>query len=334
MPASLGKDADMTRKRSQPTFIDAALVELGSARMLRFFKRVDQFVDWKVLARLIGDIFKDDSLVPGQPHESLVFVVKSVMLARWYDLSDGELEEFCNDRIAVRRWLGLFDDEKSPDASTFCNWRKRLRERGHEHTIFDAVARLLEKHELIVDKGTIVDATILPAPRPRKVKDQTTGEKVKRAYDPEASYTVQGGIHFGYRGYLATDTNGLVRDVTLDTASVHESQHIDELIKGETKAVFADSAYYKEDRCRKLKKKKIRDGILRKPMRDHPLTKQEKAHNRAIRPIRAVIEHAIAWIKKTGYRAVRYKGIVRNQFDWRLRAAAYNLARALSLAGI
>jgi IS5 family transposase len=33
-----------------------------------------------------------------------------------------------------------------------------------------------------------------------------------------------------------------------------------------------------------------------------------------------------------GFRRVRYKGIERNRFDWRLRATAYNLARALSLA--
>ena len=323
----------MLRKRSQPTFVDASLAELGSARSQDFFGRIDRLVNWSDLARLVRDIFKDDPIKPGQPHDSSVLVVKTLMLARWYNLSDPDLEDCCNDRISVRRWLGLYDDERSPDATTFGHWRKRLRQGGHEHTIFNAVQRLLERNGLIVDKGTIVDATILSAPKPKKVKDEKTGEWIKRPSDPEASYTVQGGPQFGYRGYVATDLRGVVREVAFDTASVHESRHFDELTKKETKAKFGDSAFFSNERCERLKKKKIRDGILRKPMRDHPLTKQQKLHNSRIRPIRAVVEHVFAWVKfRCGFRRVRYKGIERNRFDWRLRAAAYNLARALSLA--
>jgi len=42
---------------------------------------------------------------------------------------------------------------------------------------------------------------------------------------------------------VATDANGLITDYVYDTACVHDSQHMDDLIQNEKLAVFGDSAY-------------------------------------------------------------------------------------------
>jgi IS5 family transposase len=62
------------------------------------------------------------------------------------------------------------------------------------------------------------------------------------------------------------------------------------------------------------------------------LTAEQVQHNRWCAAIRAIVEHAFAWIKNMGYRFVRYRGLARNGLDFASMAVAYNFKRTLSLA--
>ena len=60
------------------------------------------------------------------------------------------------------------------------------------------------------------------------------------------------------------------------------------------------------------------------------LTAAQKWHNRLVAGFRVVVEHPFAWMKNTGYRRARYRGLCRNGLDFMLHAVAYNFKRSLS----
>ena len=45
-----------------------------------------------------------------------------------------------------------------------------------------------------------------------------------------------------YKAHVATDAHGLITDDVYDTACVHDSQPMDDLLQNEKLAVFGDSA--------------------------------------------------------------------------------------------
>jgi IS5 family transposase len=131
---------------------------------------------------------------------------------------------------------------------------------------------------------------------------------------------------------IATDTNGLIKDYRFDTARVHDSQHIDDLTVDETQRVFADSAYMSHDRKQELESRGVFCGIATRRVRGQSdLAPGQKWHNRFVAGIRAVVEHPFAWMKNTGYRRARYRGLSRNGLDFALHAIAYNFKRSFSL---
>jgi len=128
----------------------------------------------------------------------------------------------------------------------------------------------------------------------------------------------------------------MIKDYVYDTASVHDSKHMDQLIESEPAggAVFADSAYMDKDRKTRLQDKDVFCGIIERRVRGQSeLTAQQKAHNRWCASFRAFVEHPFAWMKKAGgFVRVRYRGLSRNAADFALGAIAYNFERSLSLA--
>ena len=175
-------------------------------------------------------------------------MIKCMMLQKWFDLSDPMLEEMLNDRISFKRFVGLKMEQKAPDETTFVQFRKRLRKSGHISTLFDKTIEILTSRGVILESGTCVDATIIEAPRGRTGKDGLSSTKQKAA-----GYTKKHGrLYHGYKAHVATDTHGMIKDYRFDTASVHDSQHIDDLIEDETHGVFADSAYMNQKRKQRL----------------------------------------------------------------------------------
>jgi len=180
---------------------------------------------------------------------------------------------------------------------------------------------------LILEEGTCVDATIIETSRGRKCDDGS------HTRDKTASYTKQHGrIHHGYKTHIATDTNGIIKDYRFDTAKVHDSQHIDDLIADEHHSIFVDRAYMSADRKKDLEVQSVFCGIVQRRVRGQKeLTTEQKWHNRLVASFRAVVEHPFEWMKNTGYRRSRYRGLHRNGMDFALHAVAYNFKRSFSL---
>lgn len=307
----------MERRTEEPTLLDGLTAELGGPKTSAFLDKVQQVIDFEALAA---------------PIREQVVMIKCVMLAKWYGLSDPQPEEQLCGRLSFRRFVGLGLTDRTPDETTFVRFRGRLRESGLSVGIpFDGVPERLRALGLVLNEGSLVDATIV---------EQSTGKKSaagERTRDRAATFTKKHGTtRHGYKAHVNTSTDGLIRDDVYDTARVHDSRHIDALTEGETEAVYADSAYTNAARKKRLEDSGVHCGIVQRRVRGQTeLSDAQVAHNRACAKVRARVEHPFAWMKQQmGYRRVRYRGLARNAIDFALTATAYNIKRSLSLPGL
>lgn len=322
----------MQRNNAQPTFTDASVADLGGPRTAAFLQRCSDLIDWQELARSIAHLFPEHPR-GGRPFWPALTMLKCVMLQKWFNLSDPQVEEQLRDRISFRRFAGLSLDDATPDETSFVNFRKRLREHGCASSLFDTVVAGLRQRGLVLKEGTIVDATIVDAPMGQKIKDADGWER--HTHDRAATYTKNHGtLRHGYKAHIATDTRGLIIDWVFDTAKPHDSNHIDQLAASEQAAVYADSAYSSKDRRARLAERGVLDRIVHKRLRgQEELSPEQRRHNTVCSKVRAFVEHPRAWMTKMGYTAARYRGLTRNALDFALMAIAYNFKRSFSLLG-
>lgn len=318
----------MQRHNAPPTFTDLAVADLGGPKATAFFERCLAEIPFEQLAASVADIFVEDNPQGGAPHWPVVTLLKVVFLQKCFGLSDPMAEEMLRDRISFRRFVGLSFDDKTPDHSTLSTFRQRLRDKGHGSTLFDKTLEVLRAKGLVVERGTLIDATIIEAPLGGKRADGSSSA------DPGASTTVKGGRSYhGYRAHVATDRRGIITDYVYDTARVSEHVHFDHLARHETKAVFADSGCRSQERVRGLRERGVVAGFCHRRVRGQKtLTAQQTRFNRLIAPIRAFVEHPFAWIKgRLHQRRCRYRGLTRNALDFALSAVACNFCRGLTL---
>lgn len=309
-------------------FVDAALDGLGGPRSAALLEKLDAATPWETLALRIRALPEYNNPGAGHPPWCPVLMLKCLMLQKWFNLSDPGLEEALKDRISFRKFVGLSFTDKTPDETTFVKFRTRLLEAGIHDTIFDAVVKHIERQGLLVKQGTMVDATIIEAPRGRPRPDGTNTR------DKDASFTSKHGVpHHGYKGHIGADLSGIITDYRFGTAKEHDSNHIDELTASETTLVLADSAYSSRQRREDLRARGVIDGIIYKRNRGQArLHDWQERWNRKVSVLRARVEHPTAMMKQQlGYRRVRYRGKERNAFDFAMTLTACNIKRSLSL---
>lgn len=319
----------MQRINAHPTFTDAFVAGLGSPRATAFFDVCQREIPWDELAASVADVFPDggDPAAGGRPHWPVVLMLKVTLLQRWFALSDPMAEEMLKDRISFRRFVGLGFDDATPDHSTICVFRKRLRDAGHGSTLFDRTVDILRSRGLVMTGGTLVDATIIEAPRGSKRGDGSS------TADPCATRTAKHGrAYFGYRAHVAADRNGILTDFVYDTAAASEHAHFDGLAAGEAAAVYADSGCRSTARVAALEARGVAANLCHRRVRGQAaLSDEQKAFNRAVSKVRAFVEHPFAWIKRMSGARVRYRGCARNAVDFALAAVAYNFRRSFSI---
>jgi IS5 family transposase len=318
----------MQRTNAAPTFTDLTVANLGGPRATAFFETCQREIPFERLAASVADIFNDDNPKGGAPHWPVITMLKVVFLQKCFGLSDPMAEEMLQDRISFRKFVDLSMDDKTPDHSTISTFRTRLREKGHGATLFDQTLAILKERGLVLETGTLIDATILEAPLGGKRADGTS------SVDPCASKTAKGGRSYhGYRAHVATDRRGIITDFVYDTASVSEHEHFDHLARNETRAIFADSGCRSKERVEKLRQRGVIAGFCHRRVKGQKeLTPQQKRLNRLIAPIRAFVEHPFAWIKgRLNNRRTRYRGVARNAMDFALSAMACNFCKSFTL---
>jgi transposase, IS5 family len=294
--------------------------------------RIAALLNWGPLAyRLEKHCRKLDGRPPFPP----IMMFRALLLAQWYDLSDRDLEEALCDRLSFRRFVGLGLEQGTPDHTTLCRFRERLNEAGLTVKLLALVNAQIEAKGLMLKRGTLIDATVVETAAARPEQTDDAQDRV----DPDAAFLKrqgQPGSSYGYKGHIAVDEGSLlVRTAKLTPANVAETVVADELIiaNRDAGAVYADKAYDTHARRALLARLGLKDGIMHRPNKHHPLTAEQTRRNTALSKIRCRVETVFAVLKQTyGYRRTRYSGLIRNQLQLTLLAICFNLRRMLVLA--
>ena len=281
---------------------------------------LSELIDWRecdVLLAPISDAAKGEQ---GWPPLCLL---KALLLARWYDLSDVKLAEALDERASFSRFCGFSKNEPTPERTAFVRFRRALAKRGLGEKLFEVITDQLCGQQVLVKQGTLVDATIIASAS----KDDEDARWIK--------HRNRKAVH-GYKAHVACDEDtALIERVKVTPANINDGKAGCDVIPDDPGDVYADSAY---------RGSRFRDAVETRGGRarvvaTHVWARDEddagamlRAINGPIHKVRGRIEKIFGTCKQHyGLRRIVYRGIAKATLQVMLTAIAYNLKRGLNL---
>lgn len=271
-----------------------------------FLEQMDKVIPWGKLLALIEPYYPNAE--NGRPSIPLYKMLRIHFVQHWFGLSDPAAEEEIYESRSIRKFTQIdLGKERAPDETTICRFRHLLESHNLGSKIFETVNKHLAESGIRVSKGTIVDATIIAAPSSTK--------NAAKERDPEMHQTKKGNQwYFGMKLHVGVDTKEkIIHSIATTAANVHDSQKLPDLLHGNEKSVYGDSAYTGQTKVIKEKAPHARDFTQRRACRHKQLSAQEKRMNRKKSSIRALGETPFLVIKHLwGFRKTRYRGLFKN----------------------
>ena len=313
-------------------------------------EKLNKGIDFEIFRTTIEDGLAKEAKGPGgRPPYDYVMMFKIAILQRYFNLSDEQAEYQINDRMSFMRFLNLSIADDIPDSRTIWDFKEKLTDLDLVEVLFALFLKELERLNLIVNEGKIIDASFVEVPRQRNSREENKQIKdgeipqrieanphVKAQKDTDARWTKKNNVsYFGYKNHAKLDAGSkIVVKYNVTDASVHDSQVIDELLdekdKGEN--FYADSAYSGEPQEKIVVSKEMNNMVCEKGARNRPLTDEQKANNREKSRIRARVEHIFGFMEMSMNGMYIYCiGIKRATAAIGLMNLTYNMFRKIQL---
>jgi IS5 family transposase len=275
-------------------------------RREKFLEEMDEVIPWPELTEVIKGYYPKAG--NGRQPMPLERMLRIYFMQQWYGLSDPAMEDALYDIESMRQFAGIdLAADIVPDETTILNFRHLLEKHNLSKKIFKETNRYLTEKGLLLREGTIVDATIIPAP--------SSTRNQEKARDREMRSTRKGNqYYFGMKAHIGADTGkGLAHSVVVTNASVHDSQVMEALVHEKETAIYGDKAYASEDKKQKYEVQGTQWCVNLRGNRGHQLTEAEVEINHSRNQVRAKVEHIFRVVKHLWhYQKVRYKGLYKN----------------------
>lgn len=95
-----------------------------------------------------------------------------MLLQRYYNLSDKQIEYQIIDRTSFKNFLDLSSGDKVPDEKTVWAFREKLTKLALTEDLFDLFRKHLAEKGLIFNEGKIIDASFTEVPRQRNTREE------------------------------------------------------------------------------------------------------------------------------------------------------------------
>jgi len=237
-------------------------------------ERLNKGVEFEVFRTFLEDnIIKLPKGKGGRPPYDYVLMFKIMILQRYYNLSDEQVEYQINDRMSFMRFLNLTISDDVPDSRTVWNFREQLTDLEMIEPLFDLFLKELETLGLIVNEGKIIDASFVEVPRQRNSRDENKkikNNEIPREWkdkprklsqkDTDAKWTKKNNqIFFGYKNHIKTDdTSKIICRYKVTSAEVHDSQATEDLLEEKDKrrrVICRQRIHRRETRRSNIKKR-------------------------------------------------------------------------------
>lgn len=290
----------------------------------QFLEKMDSLIPWQDWVSMIDPIYYEGKV--GQKPYPIELMLRIIILQSFYDLADMAVMYEILDSRAFSDFCGVSSPEEVPNGDTIGRFRNLLIKHGIDEQIFAQVLSILNKHNLILKKGTIVDSTLIAAPSSTKNAD--------RQRDPEAHSVKKGNQwYFGYKAHIGVDKDtGLVHHVKATAANVHDTEAVDDLIDGDEDELYGDSGYLNVEEHISDEKKK--EGREYKINRRRGAKKKLEPNDQLIfeieefakSTVRSKVEHVFGVVKRLfRMRRTRYRGLRKQQAKFNITFALANL---------
>jgi transposase, IS5 family len=294
-----------------------------ATRKEQFLKEMETIIPWQGLVEAIEPFYPKPEGAGRRPI-GIERMLRIYFLQHWFNLSDPAAEEALYDSRAMRQFVGVdLGNEPAPDETTICKFRHLMERHNLGDQLFHLVNQYLQENGLKVNRGTIVDASIISAPSSTKNK--------KKQRDPEMHQTKKGNQwFFGMKAHIGVDSRTkLIHHVVATAANVHDSVVLGDLLHGDERRVWGDSAYTGKGETIGEAAPRARDFTQKKASRYLSLTECDREKNRLKSKVRARVEHVFGVMKgRFGFTKVRYKGLAKNAHHLFVSCALVNLVMA------
>ena len=334
--------------QKQPTLADS-ICDLRTRKIKKtFFTQINTLIDWDTISMLINKDYSKGKSATGKPSYDGLLLFKMCLLQSWYGLSDYEVEDRINDSLSFSYFCGMTIEQVAPDHSTLSRFRTALTKTKTFEKLFTSINKQLETHNILVKTGLIIDASVIDTPlRPKgKTNFEVTEDRCEDQVEVHKEYAdsvdkdgtwlkKRGKYHFGFKKHHVTDNEGLVLGVLTTTASKNEIANLEEVLETVNVALpkdiplKADKGYQSKKNVEILKKRNLKNHILKKAVKNKSLTKWETRFNKLIGKTRFKVERTFGGIKlwfKGGI--ARYRGMKKMHTQNLMEAMCYNLYRS------
>ncbi len=277
-------------------------------RKAQFLEEMNAIIPWQRLLAAIEPFYPNATR--GRRRIPLETLLRIHLLQHFFNYSDPAMEEALYEVPLYCQFVGLdLAVDTVPDETTICKFRHLL-EAHHLADVFLAeINDELTHRNLLLKKGTVVDATLIAAP------PSTKNQSRKR--DPEMSSTKKGNQwYFEMKAHIGVDADsGLVHSLIFTQAKVPDNKVLEDLLHGEEESVHGDKAYTTQEHnllASDPDKGPIWCMPFKKPAGEE-LPEWKKELNRKLSSLRAIVEFPFRIIKRQfGFSKVRYRGLFKN----------------------
>ena len=293
-----------------------------------FLNAMDEIIPWSYWVEMIRPHYFNNTR--GRKPIGIEVMLRMYLMQIWFNLSDEGIEDSIYDSYAMRTFMHIdFNEQQVPDATTLLKFRHMLEKNKIGEKIFADVNKRLDNSGLIMHGGTIVDASLIAAPKSTKNK---TGER-----DPEMHQTKKGNEwYFGMKVHAGVDAaTGYVHSLTGTSANMHDVSETSKLIRKDDHVVYGDSGYLgapeRPEIINDETLSQVEFRINKRPSSlkmadDFKGMNWDKKMEHEKSAVRCKVEHPFLIVKRQmGYAKVVYKGIEKNMHRFNLLFASANL---------
>jgi len=293
-----------------------------------FLDAMDKIIPWSYWVDMIRPYYFNNTR--GRKPRGIEIMLRMYLMQVWFNLSDEGIEDSIYDSYAMRSFLHIdFNEQQVPDATTLLKFRHMLEKNKIGEKIFADVNRRLDEAGLIMHGGTVVDASLIAAPK------STKNQNGRR--DPEMHQTKKGNEwYFGMKVHIGADAGtGYIHTLTGTSANMHDITEASKLLRTDDHVVYGDSGYLGLQKRPEIKDDEVLSQIdfrinqrpsSLKMSDDFPGLNWDKKLEHDKSSVRCKVEHAFLIVKKQmGYAKIAYRGIAKNMNRFNVLFASANL---------
>ena len=332
-----------------------------------FLMQLQRIIPWERFSARLVQYYKGQARLGRVPYDPVV-LLKMLLLSYLYNISERQVEDYCNFYLPAKCFLGLGVDERPPDHSTLSAFKGRLLQNGNlgvfEQLLSEIISIALEKG-IKFGSLQIIDSTHTVA----KVNVQKDKERQRKGQPPRDRHAAWGVKHshkvrdekgeerevrkyfYGYKVHVSINAEtGLITSVLHTAGNAYDGHQLPWLLEKDlaqklpVQIVAADRGYDDSNNHILLQEKGIHSAIQL-----HDYRTRKKDENKAVwlalrqteeyklgQKERYKIERKFGEAKQShGLGRCRYVGLVRYAIQGFLTAIVLNLKRlVLLLTGV